>query len=682
MNEIDNEKEILNQEPDFDNQAKILEEEHALIVKARRWYMLIASILVFVVLIFIVSFSRIYHYREYEFLGKNRCEYVNLKVDGSLVPNLNITDGNKCKPMYNIDYQDNRIAVFNIDVLGDRTHIFNKTNQLDENGKYCILNCDSDNDGWPDYNLDLNGDGVADINIIRNYKKGKLCELNCDINYDSLPDTNIDVDGDGKADINVTEKNSNIPKYNIDYKGNRKKVFNVNENGQITNPITNVKDNPNCTKNCDIDGDGWPDYNIDLNNNEILLNELIKKGEDSLPFNKGKNVDWKCTLYPSEKHCKTNVTTNNNVYINIDVDGDGNPDVNISQDNGETIINPINKEIDDLKLNIDIDNDGFPEYNIDLNNDGEADLNLVDDDNVCIKNCDTNHDGRSDHLIEYQEGHLILSKNINVDVDYNGTCDVNCDLNYDLHPDNNIDVDGNNIADIDVDYNQDQLADFNLDSNKDGKPEENLDAYGLGVCNFNCAGNNLVDKSPFCVRNCDTDGDGWPDKNVDIDNDGICDFNCDNGTTNIDKDNNYYLDSEYNSDAILDITSAGNYDFYIMNPLEIKSSDIEPGWNDRYVIEVKNNSSYAIAYRVVWENVTNEFSDENNMDYSLARSNTAFIEGYKAPRQTVILKDNVLLRAKSEAKFVLDIYFRETGLNQNVDSGKMFKGQLKIELVK
>ena len=119
-----------------------------------------------------------------------------------------------------------------------------------------------------------------------------------------------------------------------------------------------------------------------------------------------------------------------------------------------------------------------------------------------------------------------------------------------------------------------------------------------------------------------------------------------------------------------------------MNPLEIESDSIEPGWNDKFVIEVTNNAHYAVAYRLIWENVTNEFTDENNLDYNLSKSNKQFFEGIKAPRTSIVLQDNMIIRGNSNAKFVLDIYFRETGLNQNIDSGKTFKGQLKIEVIK
>lgn len=91
-------------------------------------------------------------------------------------------------------------------------------------------------------NKDIDGDGIADINI--------------DINNDGIADINIDIDGDDKPDLN------------IDYKGNRMALFNIKiDNDDI--PDSNIVMNATgegtvCRLNCDTNGDGWPDTNLDL----------------------------------------------------------------------------------------------------------------------------------------------------------------------------------------------------------------------------------------------------------------------------------------------------------------------------------------------------------------------------------------------------------------------------------
>ena len=651
MSEIENEKAILEETPDFDNQLKILEEEHQENIKRRRKYALLGSMLVFIVLVFYVSYSTIYVYREYGIGYFANCQNVNIKVDGSPVPNLNISEGKRCIPKYNVDYYNNRKSTFNIDLFGDRTRIFNAINQMDENGNYCKLNCDRNGDGWPDYNLDLNGDGIADINIIKDLSNNRKnrCDINCDTNFDTIPDYNIDTNGDGTADVNVIESDK---LYNIDYLNNRKPMFNIkNSDGSVSNPVIDVRYNPNCDKNCDINGDGFPDYNIVLPDNEVVLNKL----------------------------------NGYNGFINIDIDGNGKPDVNITSDNGTTITNPLNKSvtIDGKKviLNEDKNRDGFPDYNIDIDGDGRPDLNITNGKRKCIQNCDTNYDGKPDTYIKYPDN-MITIRNLNIDIDYDGICDVNCDLNYDLIPDINIDIDGDNIPDINIDFDKDGKPDYNLDTNNDGYPDTNIDAYGLGKCNFNCTVDgettNKVDNSETCTKNCDSDGNGLPDKNVDIDGDGVCDFNC-NGDK-IDSNNNYILDN-IEQKAIVDIEENKEYDFSIVNPLDITAYDIEPGWNGTYILTIKNDSYYTVAYNLKWNSVVNSFTTYN-LDYLLTRSNISYLNTTKMPYTAQNVGGELLIRPKTTIKYVMNVSWEETGTNQNVDSGKTFKGYFTAEVIK
>ena len=668
---------------DYEDQEKIIEEEKKQDNKYKNNIISSCGFLIFIIIIIIFSYYAFYFYKAYDGGSSDifdKCKFINIKPDNSKTPFVNITKDNNCKPLYNIDYLQNGRPYFNIDLFGNQTRLFNKINVLENSN--CKMNCDSNDDGWPDYNIDLNGDGILDLNIILDYNKKSTCDLNCDINKDMLPDTNIDINGDSKADINITEKNYTQPKYNIDYKGNRTPVFNVfDENGNINNRINQLDNNGKCQKNCDLDNDGWPDYNIDLGNG-IILNKLISSNEiKSVEYNRSYNIDWKCRI---NNDCKIDSFSPQNTYINIDINGDGIPDVNISNDDGKTIINEINKKNNNNEiLNYDLDKDGFPEYNIDLNNDGIADINIVDKNNKCIKNCDMNNDGIADYLI-YINNNFIL---VGIDTDYDGKCDVNCDINYDLYPDLNIDTDNDNIPNINIDFDKDGKADFNIDTNNDGLPDINIDVYGLGICNFNCSNadgtiTNIVDSSNNCIKNCDTNKDGMPNINVDIDNDGNCDFNCNNGTEKIDSDYNYYEDEKYkNEKNILEIAKGVESNLYIYNPLDILSYDIEPGWNGTYVLKIKNDTDYAVAYKLLWKNVYNDFTNINNLDYLITRSNISYLNNLKAPKNNITLEDEVLIKDNTTIKYVLQMSWKETGENQNIDSGKTFKGQFYIETI-
>ncbi len=691
MNYTEDEKKLLNEAPDYDNQIRILEEEHKENLKKRKFIGVICGLLIGIATLFYVAYATIYVYRPYGSISSDVCKMVNLKVGESPIPNLNITDGDDCVPVYNVDYYLNGRPTFNIDLYGDRSTIYNPINQMDETNSYCVMNCDSNKDGWPDYNIDLDGDGKADINIINDPKTKKTgCDINCDINKDTLPETNIDTNNDGKADVNIAGDDYTKPLYNIDYMNNLTPTFNIKDGDKIINPINDATDKKTCTVNCDIDGDGWPEYNIDLDGDgKDLLNELIKTGTKDSDYVNNKDKDWKCILSKSLDGCNVSSKTNDNVYINIDTDGDGKADINISNDGGKTIENELNKEVKiDGKtwvLNKDINDDGFPDFNIDTDNDGKPDLNITDNKkDVCIKNCDTNNDGIPDYLNEINTDtkHKVSITNLNIDIDFDGVCDINCDLDGDLTPDINVDTNNDLIPDINIDYDHDNKPDYNIDTTGDGKPNEKIDAYGIGVCNFNCNETNPVNTGNNCTKNCDTNHDGLPDKFVDIDNDGKCDLNCGNGDKKEDLNNDYYLDSEQNHSALLDVTHNGANSIYITNPVDIKAVDIEPGWDGKYVLTIKNNSYYAVKYRIYWSKVKNEFTSANNLDYYITRDKSTYILDSKAPTGNILLKDDVLIKSQASIQYVMRVQFKETGVNQNVDAGKAYYGQLKVEVIK
>lgn len=689
MNKIDKEKPILEKTPDFEEQRDILSEEKNEQERLKRFYFYIGGIFFCMLLIIVLSHFIIDIYIDYNLISTEACDNVNIDIKDYDFSVINIAYQNSCVPEYNVDYYNNRRATFNLDLYGDKTYIYNRLNQMDETGSYCILNCDRNADGWPDYNLDLNGDGTADINIVKPGSHN-TCDLNCDLNLDTLPDTNIDLNDDGTADVNITDGDYQIPKYNIDYKGNRKPTFNIiNADGTISNEVNNATHSFACKSNCDADGDGWPDYNIKLPDSDIILNEVISKGDIRFPYEDGKTTDWKCYHSKHLRSCYSGSSIPNNKYINIDVNGDGIPDVNVSNDHGVTIKNKLNNEVTingkKVILNRDSDRDGLPDYNIDIDGDGLPDLNITKgNDNYCIKNCDTNYDGKADYKIEYNKNstHQISIRNINLDIDFDGICDVNCDTNYDLYPDYNVDTTGDNMPDVNIDYDGDGVPDFNIDTDGDGFPDKNITAHYDGVCNWNCDDKeNPVNHGNNCTVNCDTDDDGLPDLNVDLNGDGVCDINCDNGNTFVDKNGDYLIDSEDKTkDMIIDKNDKSS--FYVLNPIDIVASDIEPGWEDIYVLTITNNTHYAMNYKLYWDEVINEFSDQNNLDYYITRNGGKFIDVSFFPREYNIIRDNILIRANTTVKYVLKASWKENGTDQSIDAGKHFKSKLRVETKK
>ncbi len=194
--------------------------------------------------------------------------------------------------------------------------------------------------------------------------------------------------------------------------------------------------------------------------------------------------------------------------LNIDTDGDGEPDINIDTDkDGEPDINIDTDDDGKPDVNIDTDKDGEPDVNIDTDKDGEPDVNIdTDKDGEPDVNIDTDKDGKPDVNIDTDKDG---KPDVNIDTDKDGKPDINIDTDGDGKPDINIDTDGDGKPDINIDTDDDGKADLNIDTDGDGKADLNIDTDGDGKADLNI----------------DTDGDGVADANIDTDGDGVADKN-------------------------------------------------------------------------------------------------------------------------------------------------------------
>ncbi len=208
--------------------------------------------------------------------------------------------------------------------------------------------------------------------------------------------------------------------------------------------------------------------------------------------------------------------------LNIDTDGDGEPDINIDKDgDGEPDIN-IDKDGDGKPdINIDTDKDGEPDINIDTDKDGKPDINIdTDKDGEPDINIDTDKDGKPDINIDTDKDG---KPDINIDIDGDGKPDINIDTDKDGKPDINIDTDGDGKPDINIDTDKDGKPDINIDTDGDGKPDINIDSDNDGKADVNVDTN---DDGKADI-NIDTTGDGKADVNVDTNDDGKADINID-----------------------------------------------------------------------------------------------------------------------------------------------------------
>lgn len=125
-----------------------------------------------------------------------------------------------------------------------------------------------------------------------------------DIDGDGVPDINLYTRKDKKNGINIDLDGDNKPDLNIDYKQNRKATFNIDKDGDGKPDFNMVNDATNgkvCKINCDTNGDGWPDLNIDLDGDGKPDVDIDTDGDGVPDMNIDINGDGKCNLM-----CDTN----------------------------------------------------------------------------------------------------------------------------------------------------------------------------------------------------------------------------------------------------------------------------------------------------------------------------------------------------------------------------------------
>ena len=283
--------------------------------------------------------------------------------------------------------------------------------------------------------------------------------------------------------------------------------------------------------------------------------------------------------------------------LNIDVDGDGTPDINIDTNNDGTPDINIDTDNDwEPNINIDTDNTGVwkpsseggnkdgiwkPDINIDRNGDKIPNVNIDTDNTGNWKpsseggnkdgiwkpdtNIDTKGSGKGD--VDYYRPAIDKDRdgvddnwkpNTNVsieDLEYDThNPNINIDIDGDSKPDINIDTDGDGIPDINIDTNGDNKPDVNIDTNGDRKPDTNIDIDGDGKpdINIDTNGNGKPD------MNIDTNGDGKPDINIDIDGDGKPDINIDTNGDGI-PDINIDINGDSHPDINIDTDNTGTW---------------------------------------------------------------------------------------------------------------------------
>lgn len=403
------------------------------------------------------------------------------------------------------------------------------------------INIDTDDDGEPDVDTDTDGDGEPDVNI--------------DTDGDGEPDDNIDDDRDGKVDtyvyVNYTSDDGKVLRSQVVMRGNQGDEYKTNYNDYYGYSLVAVPENANgimqkVTTNVNYvyalkDSMVIAKY-VDKNGKSIGKQEVISGKIFEKYSTTEKDINgYKLVEVPSNAKGEIADDTIVVTYVyekvvNVDNDGDGDPDVNI-----------------------DTDGDGKPDKNIDDDHDGKVDtyvyVNYITEDN---KELDTQVIIRGnqgdDYTTTYKDNYYGY-KLTAVPENANGNMqEVTTTVNYvyalkdssvivkyvdkdgkaigeeiiiggkvfdkyitaekDIYGHKLVETPSNSTGEmtedtITVTYVYEQT--LNIDTNGDGKPDVNVDVDGDGKPDINI----------------DTDGDGKPDKNIDKDGDGVIDENDD-----------------------------------------------------------------------------------------------------------------------------------------------------------
>ncbi len=310
-------------------------------------------------------------------------------------------------------------------------------------------------------------------------------------------------------------------------------------------------------------------------------------------------------------------------------------------------------------LNMDIDGDGIPDINIDVDGDGVADINI-----------DTDGDKKPDLNIDYK-GNLKAVFNIDVkgdgtsktnivnrDLDGDGVCDLNCDLNKDGWPDINIDVDGDGIADLDIDTNNDKKADLNLDLNGDMKCDLYCDTDGDGKCDLYCS----------TTKNQENEKE---QKNIKKQNDTIIEE----------------IELKNTGDPNLD-TATPKLVVVFEESNTVVANEVYPDDQDGIVSAIsdkiftlENTSTIPITYQIGWEVIKNTFTSDN-FKYKVESTNGGATLPYTiAPKSTSMFASNVTIPSLTTQKYTISFKLQGLGIPQNYDQNRNFTARIQISIV-
>jgi len=108
-----------------------------------------------------------------------------------------------------------------------------------------------------------------------------------------------------------------------------------------------------------------------------------------------------------------------------------------------------------------------------------------------------------------------------------------------------------------------------------------------------------------------------------------------------------------------------------------------PGWEspEKQHIKITNNSNYDVDVDINWTDVTNDFINKTDLEYTLYKNNTVLKKGI-LPSQSQNLIKNLSIDANSINNYYISYRYIYSEKDQNIDQGKTFMSKLQVSLSK
>ncbi len=333
-------------------------------------------------------------------------------------------------------------------------------------------------------------------------------------------------------------------------------------------------------------------------------------------------------------------------------------------------ISNLNKDIDNdgiPDINIDTDGDNKPNINIDTNNDNKPDLNIDYKGNLkAVFNIDKDNDGIADLNL------------INQDTNGDGKCDLNCDIDGDGWPDINIDLDGDGKADVDIDTDNDGIADLNLDLDGDGKCDLSCDTDGDLICDYNCI------KECTSGKNGNQSCEIIVEKEVEVEKEVIktiiIEKIVESGSSTESGNSSVYVKG---AKLLVKFEDTNEVIANNVVPTDQPDPDLQENINipDK-TFTIQNNGEVPARYNLKWIISKNEFVS-NNLKFKVSSTNGGgVLNSYTSlPLNDQVFLSNILIEPGNTQTYNVSFILEGTGGPQNYDQNKIFSGRINAELV-